>query len=313
MEHVDNNLNEEAYHWMKCCQTETSATTATATSTAGLEPILEALGPDIQSQMSQKLNLPSSDDTIGYWRVFGTSCQCHLPEYKFKLLYCHCQATFEPSDPNYTFRDAVLLKLLEIEKQQQQQQQPKDKNGKHSDATGTTNTSNNENESRPRQQRRSTSTLTKCRHLIFPYRIIKDDKELRSIAEEQITQNEARRTSTMGDSSMASSSSGRRSHHHHSHHSSTKDIAVKQLLLGTFSALRRDGIVALLDSTTDEYIFISRRGVLEPYIESLDDDSTKGKNFINFEGGRRPKYLAKVPNERLFLVKRLLLLPKHPR
>jgi hypothetical protein len=90
-------------------------------------------------------------------------------------------------------------------------------------------------------------------------------------------------------------------------HEHKKEVAIKQLLVGTFSALRRDGIVSLLNSTTDEYIFISRQGVLEPYIESLENEYSKGKNFINFEGGKRPKYLAKVPNERLFLVKRLLL------
>ncbi len=54
------------------------------------------------------------DDERLLMQYYGRDCRCRLT-YKDSLLYCHCLATFEPLDPEYTFRDALLDKLLEME------------------------------------------------------------------------------------------------------------------------------------------------------------------------------------------------------
>jgi len=66
------------------------------------------------------------------WAVFGFNCDCHHLSYKLSLLYCHCIATKEVLDPDLIFRDALLKKLLDMEKNyvinigknQKQQQNP---------------------------------------------------------------------------------------------------------------------------------------------------------------------------------------------
>ena len=37
---------------------------------------LDLLGPKIQTQVLQKQDLPSNDDTLARWKVFGKSCVC---------------------------------------------------------------------------------------------------------------------------------------------------------------------------------------------------------------------------------------------
>jgi hypothetical protein len=48
-------------------------------------------------------------------QYYGRNCKCELM-YKDVLLYCHCLATKEPLDPHFVFRDALLMKLVEMEK-----------------------------------------------------------------------------------------------------------------------------------------------------------------------------------------------------
>lgn len=102
---LDNPLRDEALHWRRCQK---------AATVDGPESYLDLLGSQIQSQVKCRIDLPAVDDTNGSWRVFGTSCRCNL-QYMDKLLYCHCQAKIEPSDPNNRFRDELLHKLLAME------------------------------------------------------------------------------------------------------------------------------------------------------------------------------------------------------
>ena len=119
-------LHYEAHHWA----TSILATRpATGENTLGLRNALKSLewlGPKIAKDVRNRENLPSSSDSLGAWKVFGVACTCKL-QYKQDLLYCHCQATMEPLDPDFTFRDALLKRLLLMErehhKSKQQQQQ----------------------------------------------------------------------------------------------------------------------------------------------------------------------------------------------
>jgi hypothetical protein len=73
--------------------------------------VLKAFGANVAKEALARTDFPSPDDDLGAWQVFGASCRCEL-SYKSTLLYCHCQATVELSDPNLTFRDALLTKLI---------------------------------------------------------------------------------------------------------------------------------------------------------------------------------------------------------
>ena len=97
----------------------------------------------------------------------------------------------------------------------------------------------------------------------------------------------------------------------------------RQLAIGTFRALRRDGIVHLLDERSDTYLLISRDRVLVPYLRSVMKESQQAStNDIEgmpdiwtmptaAERSRRrqhkPPYLTNVPKARLDVVRRSLL------
>lgn len=104
--------NEEARHWKACAEREESMTRdPTKFNALGY---LKVLGPEITSQVKARRHLPAMDDMLGEWRIFGTSCTCDL-DYKAELLYCHCQAKVEPLDPQFVFRDALLIHLLGVQ------------------------------------------------------------------------------------------------------------------------------------------------------------------------------------------------------
>ncbi|CAJ1931904.1 unnamed protein product [Cylindrotheca closterium] len=114
--------NPEHDHWMKCAnflQTSNNNNSKNGRpSTNILQPLgcLEILGDRIRSQVRAKRRLPSADDTLGAWRVFGTRCLCACPEsIKESLLYCHCQAKVSVlyCDQQFQYRDALLKHLLE--------------------------------------------------------------------------------------------------------------------------------------------------------------------------------------------------------
>ena len=93
-----------ALHWLRCIQMTKNQT---AMSLLNGDHVLHALGENFAAKLQ-------SGELAQDLQHFGKACKCNLPQ-KDTLLYCHCHATPETLDPMFTFRDAVLLKLLEIE------------------------------------------------------------------------------------------------------------------------------------------------------------------------------------------------------
>lgn len=111
VERIDD-ANEETRHWRACAQREAAlARDPTQFNALGY---LKQLGPQITQQVQRRQHLPAKDDTLGEWRIFGTSCKCTM-EYKEDLLYCHCVAKVESLDPKLVFRDALLRHLLRVQ------------------------------------------------------------------------------------------------------------------------------------------------------------------------------------------------------
>ena len=126
MEHIaakTQNANPRRYcadpeheHWVKCVEWKQRYGGKNATTIQNGVDTLRLLGPKIARHALEQSDFPSAEDDVGAWRVFGTTCQCEVP-YKEALLYCHCQATVEQLDPVWTFRDAMLVTLLQLEQQ----------------------------------------------------------------------------------------------------------------------------------------------------------------------------------------------------
>lgn len=81
-------------------------------------------------------------------------------------------------------------------------------------------------------------------------------------------------------------------------------VHVSRLFIKTFSALRKDGILCLVDAVSDTYLLVSRARVLEPYLRSLleEDGSSSSK-----ARKKPPAYIACAPDARIQYLKRLLL------
>ena len=225
MERVEDYLVSEAHHWIDSCRLNP----------VSLHSRLDSLGPQIRSQIQNRINLPATDDKSSSWRVFGTNCGCNLP-YMEDLLYCHCQCKAEPLDPFYRFRDALLRWLLSKQ-----------------------------------------SAITK--RLEFKYKEIRNDPHLQAAALKEI----------FADKTIE------------------KNELVDKLFLKTFRALRSDGIIYLLNSNTDNYVLITRKEVLEPFIKSRIGNNIES-NFVSYE--RAPRFISRVHNERLLYIKRLLLVER---
>ena len=214
--------------------------------------VLELLGPIITARVAQGSDLPSSDDTYGAWRVFGTTCQC-VVGYKDALLYCHCQATIEALDPHCIFRDEMLSTLLDMEKEVPLVQ------------------SSNTSESKR-------MLLCKEAHLEFQYKTLVNDKHLAMMAEKVAKQTVPHMT-----------------------------VNSQRLYINTFRALRKDGILYLIDRDADRYTLISKERVLEPYVRrimSKDSVNILGRQMLQLD---RPPLLMNVPMCRLHYIKKILL------
>lgn len=85
-------------------------------------------------------------------------------------------------------------------------------------------------------------------------------------------------------------------------------VSIDQLFRKTFGALRKDGIVSLLNDKTDTYLLVSRSRVIEPYLAkqmaAKASSSFVEKRILQSE---QPVYLRNVPNARLQYVMRALL------
>lgn len=107
-------LDAESHYWLDCIRTQQKLFTSL--------DVLKILGPQITQQVANRENLPSSTgdhhDSLGLWRLFGTRCRCHetIGDLQQHLLYCHCIATLEPIDSQLQYRDALLRKLLDMER-----------------------------------------------------------------------------------------------------------------------------------------------------------------------------------------------------
>lgn len=245
IEHVESpaiggcSLDAEARHWMACVHFQASITKIPERHNA--VGFLEHLGPQIQSQVKERMHLPASDDTNASWRVFGVSCRCnianHLENSMASLLYCHCQAKVEPLDPEFVFRDALLQTLLEMQ-------------------------------------------LGHTKKLVFTYNQIKQNQRLWDVASKLVHRTMARSSNAL-------------------------HFSVERLFLNSVRALRQDGILYLVDGSSDLYLLITREKVLEPYVrnELYNSHNLESRNFVNLQGA---PFLSRVHHERLLYIKRCL-------
>ena len=106
--------NPEYEHWIQCRNWKERYERRNAKTIYNGIDVLRLLGTDVVKNALSGSSFPSADDEVGAWRVFGTDCHCNLP-FRDELLYCHCQATVEPLDPNFLFRDFILMKLMHMQ------------------------------------------------------------------------------------------------------------------------------------------------------------------------------------------------------
>ena len=118
------------------------------------------------------------------------------------------------------------------------------------------------------------------KRLEFNYKEIRNDRQLRAMASKEIISEEE----TMDN------------------------VMIDKLFLRTFRALRIDGIIALLNSNTDDYLLITRKEVLEPIVNRQFKNVKKSPDtaqvFMNRE--TMPFYISKIHNQRLQYIKRFL-------
>uniref|UniRef100_A0A7S2PCG8 Uncharacterized protein n=1 Tax=Leptocylindrus danicus TaxID=163516 RepID=A0A7S2PCG8_9STRA len=226
--------NTETLHWLQCIHTGRRVTNAPLmrnlfpkSSEAKIFPSMREdsnffhrmrNGNDMGKMLTDQTAI-HPDKLHPGWQCFGPNCDCNL-YHKDRLLYCHCNASFEPLDPGYRFRDALLKRLLNLE------------------------------ESVPGKKA-----------LFFLWKLINEDEFLSELSKRIVGDNEK----------------------------------TWRLLRKTFSALQNDGIIYLNDEEKDEYMFISRARVLEPYTDDADA-SLFSKNC------NVPSYLSNVPRARLKFV-----------
>jgi hypothetical protein len=126
---------------------------------------------------------------------------------------------------------------------------------------------------------------THAKKLVFPYKGIKINPKLRAVASRVLSTSNTKEAEP----------------------ESNMKILVDRILLNTFRALRNDGILHLANMNSDQYLLISRKWVLEPYVRRELEISRNGgssKNFINFEGA---PYLSQVHRDRLLYIKRSIV------
>jgi Telomere regulation protein Stn1 len=100
--------NDEIRHWQTTCHHSYSQQLLLSRPL----DVIAQLGSGIGDQIRDLANLPATDDSIGLWRLFGTSCPCIAGRIKDDLLYCKCIATGDTLDPDLTYRWQLLDRLL---------------------------------------------------------------------------------------------------------------------------------------------------------------------------------------------------------
>lgn len=81
-------------------------------------------------------------------------------------------------------------------------------------------------------------------------------------------------------------------------------MLIARLLLRTFSALRKDGILFLLDEESDTHLLVSRRRVLEPCLERMSTRRSSGMAQRLLESEETQSFLRCVPSSRMQFVRK---------
>lgn len=293
-----NSIDHECEHWKDCAKFLRTGSLNDNSNTSELpllnnaKDVLPLLGSDLVNQVIERNSVISShsiddpcDDMAQAWRIFGTQCQCTNTALKRDLLYCHCTATRLDNatiDPNLVYRDALLNNLLEAEALfASSLPPPKSVNEIWNDIINEVENEQN------------------CHHFHFQYRTITTDDRLNQIAYEEI------KRSSMNDSTSRNNGSG--GNVNESNPINFRNV--QELIRGTVRALRKDGILYLIDAGTDTYLLISRTGVLEPYIRTklaLQKLSAERRTRYDEAASRFP-YIKSVPRSRLEFVRRRVI------
>lgn len=84
-------------------------------------------------------------------------------------------------------------------------------------------------------------------------------------------------------------------------------VQLDQLFLKTFGALRKDGIISLLDNELDTYLLISRKHVIDPYCRKILARTSSSLLERRILVSKQPTHLSNVPSARINYVKKMLL------
>jgi hypothetical protein len=84
-------------------------------------------------------------------------------------------------------------------------------------------------------------------------------------------------------------------------------VSVDQLFLKTFGALRKDGIISLLDNASDTYLLISRKHVIDPYCRKIMAKTSSSFLERRILESKQRTYLSNVTSARIQYVKKMLL------
>jgi len=186
--------------------------------------------------------------------------------YREVLLYCHCLATGEPLDQGFRFRDALLNRLLDMEKRMMMEDittMTTDKRVHYHEWGAETNqkkrkmvdgvememetaiapTANYQKDNNSTNE--TNNNISVC--LQFSYQAIAQDTKLKTIAN-QITNSVAN---------------------------------MRRLYTNTFQWLRNDGIIHLLDVDADLYLLLSRDQVLLPSMRSFIRREEEWKSAVD--------------------------------
>ncbi len=184
------------------------------------------------------------------WReYYGRKCCCSRSlTYMNALAYCHCLASKESLDEKFHFRDALLVKLLEMESEFYKNKvecikvinDDKDilhqQNSKEKEQT--TN-NNNHTDDNIHNEALTIGNKNNISYFNFQYDTIYQDVTLQSIAQETVSKTSDPKTN------------------------------LRRIFVNTFFHLRKDGILHLHDPEKDVYILLSIGNVLIPYMEDL--------------------------------------------
>jgi hypothetical protein len=231
-------------------------------------PILNA--PVALARLSHSTILPISHHEGGLHRDSDSRCsttmrtlqyQCpcdaypRLKRHKEELLYCHCTAKPEALDPHFVYRDALLHRLLRMESKVIYPQNP----------TVAEKDDNKQSSTTPAKPPSSTKGV-----LIFQYNTLGEDYKLRRVAEQVIAAN--------GSNCVNNSNN----------HQRLAEIQHTRLLRNTVRALKNDGLLFLLDEHQDDYILLSAKRAIRPFLLLQQQRSSSTSGSLQLPGNNPP-------------------------